>query len=53
MKESFDMVYQYASKLGYATDGVLFYQKDSFYLHEVNPDVFLWKDLHVAPSLSN
>ena len=38
--------------VNYRPDGLLFCHKDSFYMHEVNEEVVLWKDNRVAVMLS-
>lgn len=50
-KENFVAVYESIRKKKQDTDGLLFFHKDSFYLHEVNPMVLLWKDLITSPML--
>lgn len=40
-----------SSESASSSDGLLFFHKDSFYLHEVNPMVFLWKDFKTSSIL--
>ncbi len=51
--ENLVKVYGSINKEKVDSDGLLFFHKDSFYLHEVNPMVLLWKDLITSPMLQS
>lgn len=42
----------YAGELPYQREGLLFVHKDSFYLHGLNPNVLVWKDLATSKYLA-
>lgn len=46
-------MYNNVNQYEYLVDGLLFYHKDSFYTHGVNPDVLLWKDNKITTFISH
>jgi hypothetical protein len=41
----------YSGELPYQREGLMFVHKDSFYLHGLNPNVLVWKDLATSKYL--
>ena len=42
----------YFGVLPYQKEGLMFVHKDSFYLHGLNPNVLIWKDLSISKYLA-